>query len=120
MLKPMKVKHYPLSKAARMIVLSSLIINIFMILLIAYFYHGAPNSGLKATLLILPAIFITIFVIFLLILRFRYTLLEKYPYLINLPSFVYRLGMEKDPVMQGKIISRISLFTPLRSSTSPY
>jgi uncharacterized membrane protein len=118
---PLSVKHYPLSKAARIAIAIALIFNVLALLSVAYYYpglpdivathvglNGVPNSyGYKSTLLTIPVIFLAIFLLLLLVMRFRYTLLEKYPYLINLPSFVYRLGMEKDSKMQGEIIGKV-------------
>ncbi|MEM3020344.1 MAG: hypothetical protein QW194_03400 [Candidatus Micrarchaeaceae archaeon] len=36
--------------------------------------------------------FTLISILLLLIIRYRYTLFEKYPYLMNLPSLFYRIG----------------------------
>jgi hypothetical protein len=109
---PLKVKHYPLSNLARAALLIGLILNIFVWLTVAYYYPTLPMQDSSA-FFIIPAIFTLIFVFFLMVLRFRYTLLEKYPYLINMPSFVYRLGMAKDPETEGKIISRVFIIHSL-------
>jgi len=51
-------------------------------------FTGRPTSyGNKATFLLLPFLFSIAPVIFLLIIRFRFTLINKYPYLVNLPAF---------------------------------
>lgn len=51
-------------------------------------FTGRPTSyGNKATFLLLPILFSIAPVIFLLIIRFRFTLINKYPYLVNLPAF---------------------------------
>ncbi len=115
----MKVTHYPLSRFARITLLCGLIVNIIALLIFAHYYQMLPSTipnhlnlnhnalGPKTSLLVIPAIFWTVFVLFLVIIHFRYTLLEKYPYLINLPSFVYRLGMEKNPKLEGEVINKV-------------
>jgi uncharacterized membrane protein len=119
--KTTKAVHYPLSGAAKALILSAFIINLLALFVVAYYYpslpnvtpthygiNGAPNSyGNKSSLLIIPGIFIALFVFLVLILRFRYTLLEKYPYLLNLPSFVYVLGTKTSPSVQGEVINRV-------------
>ncbi len=102
MAKSMKVRHYPLSKVARFVIALAFLINIVALIITWYYY-----PELKSTILIVPAIFLFVFAIILLLLRFRYTLFERYPYILNLPSFVYRLGMEKNPDVEGQIISRV-------------
>lgn len=117
----MKVKHYPLTQAARIIILLAAVLDLIAMLYIAYVYptlpqtipthygpNGAPTTyGSKSVLLIAPVIVLIISFLFLVIMRFRYTMLEKYPYLLNLPSFVYRLGMEKNQNVQGQILSQV-------------
>ncbi len=98
----MKVTHYPLSSGARAIIVVAFIINIIATLSFAYAYDGS-----KPSLLIIPGIFLTIFAILLVVLRFRYTLLERYPYLVNLPAFAYRLGIQKNPKTAGMVINRV-------------
>ncbi|MDE1857281.1 MAG: hypothetical protein KGH98_04365 [Candidatus Micrarchaeota archaeon] len=63
--------------------------------------------GSISSLLILPAIFWAAFVLLLLVLAFRYTLLENYPYLINLPSFLYKLSAMGDPAKEGAVVNRV-------------
>ncbi len=109
---PMKIKRYPLSNLARAALLIGLILNIFVWLTIAYYYPTSITQNSKA-FFIIPTVFTLIFVLFLLILRFRYALLERYPYLINMPSFVYRLGMAKDPETEGKIINKVFIIHSL-------
>lgn len=118
--KTTKVRRYPLSGEAKFTLLIASIINLIVLVLVAYYYpalpnvvathygiSGSPNSyGYKSTLLIVPGIFLAVFFFFLLILHFRYVLLEKHPYLLNLPSFVYLLG-EKSPALQGEIMNRV-------------
>ncbi len=95
----MKVKRYPLSRTAKSLILVAFTINVIASVVAVYNY--VPRLSIA------PAIFWSVFFLLLLMLRFRYALLEKYPYLLSLPSFVYRLGMEKSPALQGAIISRV-------------
>ncbi len=98
----MKVAHYPLSSGARLILLAALIVNVLATLAFASSYGAARPS-----LLILPGIFLTVFAVLLLILHFRYDLLERYPYVVNLPAFAYRLGIQKNPKTAGIVINRV-------------
>jgi|Deesub1362A_J573_1020465.scaffolds.fasta_scaffold00076_127 uncharacterized membrane protein len=51
-------------------------------------FSGEPTSyGRREVFLLLPAAFSPAPIIFLIIIRYRFTLLNKYPYLINLPAF---------------------------------
>lgn len=51
-------------------------------------FSGEPNRyGDKSTFLILPAAFSIAPIIFLLLAKYRFTLINKHPYLINLPAF---------------------------------
>lgn len=51
-------------------------------------FSGKPDSfGTKDTFLYLPTAFSLAPLIFLLVIRYRFTLINKYPYLINLPAF---------------------------------
>ncbi len=51
-------------------------------------FSGDPTRyGDKSTFLILPAAFSIGPVIFILLTKYRFTLINKYPYLINLPAF---------------------------------
>ena len=45
---------------------------------------------------IAPFVFTCVLVVLLLIIRYRYTLFERYPYLMNLPSLFYHIGEQKD------------------------
>lgn len=124
-----KIKHQPLSSFARSIIFLAAVINVLMLLDIAYYYPSLPNTivthygsngapiayGSKVDLLYAPIILFAVFALILLILRYRYTLFEKYPYLINLPSFVYVLGSEGDAEVRSKIMGRV--FTVYALST---
>ncbi len=103
---PLKVKRYPLTNMARAALLIALMLNILAWVAVIHYY---PTLPLKSTgsFFLIPLIFTLVFLLFLFILRFRYTLLEKYPYLISMPSFVYRLGMAKNPETEGRIFSKV-------------
>ena len=101
---PLKVKHYPLSGLARAALLIAVILNVSIWIWVAHNYNSIISTD---ALFIIPSVFTIILAVFLIILRFRYTLLERYPYLINMPSFVYRLGMAKNPETEGKIIGKV-------------
>src|SRR3990172_333581 len=61
-------------------------------------FSGRPDSfGSKSTFLYLPAAFSLAPLIFLLVIRYRFTLINKYPYLANLPAFfaIIELPSEK-------------------------
>ncbi len=97
----MKVKYYPLSNGARSILVAAFVINIIATLAFIY------ADGSRKSLLIVPGIYLAVFAILLLVLRFRYTLLERYPYLVNLPAFTYQLGIQENPETAGIVINRV-------------
>ena len=103
---PIKVKHYPLSNLGRAALLIGLLLNIIVWITIAYNYQTSilQKSG---AFFIVPAAFTLVFILYLLLLRYRYVLLERYPYLVNLPSFAYRLGMQNNREMEGKVIAKV-------------
>ncbi|MCW6159600.1 MAG: DUF1648 domain-containing protein [Candidatus Micrarchaeales archaeon] len=119
--KQLKIKRYPLSSTARAIILLAALINVVTWLAIVYYYPALPNTipthfnasgtptsyGDKIVLLIVPAVLSAIIIIILLVLRYRYTLLERYPYLLNLPAFTYRHGLEKNSATHGIVINRV-------------
>lgn len=100
----MKVKHYPLSTVARTAILLGFLVNIATLAIVAMNYGV---GGVTGALLIAPGIFMAVFIVLLLVLRYRYALLERYPYLVSMPAFVYRLGMNKNADVQARIISRV-------------
>lgn len=54
---------------------------------------GEPDAfGNRLTFLFLPVAFSLAPVIILLIVRFRFTLINRFPYLVNLPAFFSQLG----------------------------
>ncbi len=105
----MEVTHYPLSNGARLILVAAFVINIIATLASIY------ADGSKPSLLIVPGIFLAVFALLLLVLRFRYTLLDRYPYLLNLPAFTYRLGIQENPKTAGIVINRVFTIHALAS-----
>ncbi len=88
-----KLKRYGLERGARALIVIGLLFNLFA-WIIAIYYFGL--LGNKVRLLIVPFVFTCVSAIFLLVIHYRYTLFEKYPYLINLPSIFYRIGQQKN------------------------
>ncbi len=69
-------------------------------------FKGEPTRyGDKSTFLIVPAAFSIAPVIFLLLTKFRFTLINRYPYLINLPGFFINIT-KVSPEKRGFWINR--------------
>lgn len=81
------LKRYGLENIAKALIIVGLLLILFSWVLGVY-YLG--NIG-KPVLFIVPFIFTCILAVMLLFIRYRYTLFEKYPYLMNLPSLFYRI-----------------------------
>ena len=82
------LKRYGLEKAAKVLIAIGLLL-VFSSWVIGAYYFSVTGRG---ALLIIPAVFTLVLAILLLVIRYRYTLFEKYPYLMNLPSLFYRIG----------------------------
>ena len=82
------LKRYGLEGIAKILIS----IGLLFVLLswITAFYYFGPNS--KNALFIVPFIFTCVIAVLLLVIKYRYTLFEKYPYLMSLPSIFYRIG----------------------------
>jgi hypothetical protein len=89
----MKLKRYGVEGRAKVLISIGLLFNLLAWILAAYYFW--LNGGL-AVLFIVPFIFTCVSAISLLVIRFRYTLFERYPYLMNLPSVFYRIGEGKN------------------------
>ena len=63
--------------------------------------------GRAVILFIAPFIFTCVLAVLLLMIRYRYTLFEKYPYLMNLPSLFYRIAEKKNQDNRGVAFSMI-------------
>ncbi len=99
-----KLKRYGLEGGAKALIAIGLLFNLSAWFVAAYYFGLA---GSRITLFIVPFIFTCISAIGLLVIRYRYTMFEEYPYLMNLPSFFYRLGERKDASKQGIAFSMI-------------
>ena len=60
-----------------------------------YDLYGRPNGwGSKAGLLLAPTILTGVYVALLTIIKYRYTMIERYPYLVNMPAFMALMGSD--------------------------
>ncbi len=105
------IKPTPLSTRGRVLigVMVLFFVMIWGVSLYAYYtlpervpthfgFSGKPDSiGTKDTFLFLPFAFSLAPLIFLLVVRYRYTLINRYPFLVNLPVFfaILELPSEK-------------------------
>ncbi len=99
-----KLKRYGLEGVAKALIALGLLFNLSAWLAAAYYF--SLSSG-RTTLFIAPFIFTCISALGYLVIYYRYTLFEKYPYLMNLPSFFYQLGGRKDTSKQSIAFSMI-------------
>ncbi len=98
------LKRYGLEGAAKALIAIGLLLTILS-WIAGFYYFGIVG---KTVLFIVPFTFTCILAILLLAIRYRYTLFEKYPYLMNLPSIFYRIGAgKKGPDNQSKAFSMI-------------
>lgn len=89
------LKRYALEGGAKTLIALGLLFDLAAWIVAAYYFG---SSGSKVTLFIAPFIFTCVSIVLLAVIRYRYTLFEKYPYLMNLPSIFYRIGQGKDGV----------------------
>ncbi len=96
------LKRYGLEGVAKAL------IAIGLLLLLSAWVAGLYYFGItgKITFLV-PFIFTCVLAVTLLVIRYRYTLFEKYPYLMNLPSIFYRIGQKKGSNDQSIAFSMI-------------
>ncbi len=87
------LKRYGLEGGAKILIVIGLLFNLFAWFVDAYYFG---HTSAKIALFIAPFIFTCISAILLLVIYYRYTLFEKYPYLMNLPSIFYHIGEGKD------------------------
>ncbi len=88
-----KLKRYGMEEGAKILIVLGLLFNLSAWLVAAYYL--SPSGG-RIALLIVPFIFTCVSALLLLVIHYRYTLFEKYPYLMSLPSIFYRIGEQKD------------------------
>ncbi len=97
------LKRYGLERVAKILIGLGLLFNLFS-WVAGFYYFGITNS---ISLFIIPPIFTLILIVLILVIRYRYTLFEKYPYLMNLPSLFYRIGQQKNSNNQSVAFSMI-------------
>ena len=99
------LKRYGLEGMAKALIAVGLLLVLFS-WFVGIYYFGI--SG-KAVLFIVPFIFTCVSALLLLVIKYRYTLFEKYPYLMNLPSLFYRIKERKGT--NNKSIAFSMIFT---------
>ena len=116
-----KIPASPLSPRGRWLVAANLLGLIGLWLLALAFYFPLPQTipvhfdlagnptryGSKFSLLLLPAAFSIAPAIILLATRFRFTLVNDYPYLVNLPAFFATHLPKLSPERQSWWINRL-------------
>ena len=97
------LKRYGLEGIAKILIAIGLLLVLFSWIAGVY-YYGIVG---KITMFIVPFIFTCILAVTLLAIRYRYTLFEKYPYLMNLPSIFYRIREKRGSNNQSIAFSMI-------------
>ena len=97
------LKRYGLEGAAKVL------IAIGLLLILSSWFVGIHYFRLngRIALLVVPLIFTGVSAVLLLVIKYRYTLFERYPYLINLPSLFYRIGRQEGSNNQSIAFSMI-------------
>ena len=98
-----KLKRYGLEGIAKAFIAISLLLLIVS-WIAAFYYYGIIG---KSVLFIIPLIFTLASALILLMLRYRYALFERYPYLMNLPSLFYRIEDKKGKENRSRAFSMI-------------
>ncbi len=93
------LKRYGLESAARVFIAIGLLLILSSWILGAYYFSS--TGGISP--FIAPFIFTCVAAGVLLVIRYRYTLFEKYPYLLNLPSIFYRIGGRQNDAKKQSI-----------------
>ncbi len=100
------LKKYGLEKVAKILIIIGVLLVLSSWILGAY-YSGITNRGL--IIFIIPIIFTCVLAVLLLMIKYRYTLFEKYPYLMSLPSLFYRIEDKKNT--DNKSVAFSMIFT---------
>jgi hypothetical protein len=85
------IKQYGLESIAKMLIMIGGLL-VLASWVVALYYFGFTDQN---ALFIAPVIFTCVFVVTLLVIKYRYTLFERYPYLMTLPSLFYRIDKSK-------------------------
>ena len=96
-----KLQRYGLEKGAKVLIAAGLLLILISWILAAHYLTVNQIAKDKLALLLIPLIFTAIAAILLLVIKYRYTIFERYPYLMNLPSIIYRIGGGKDTKKQS-------------------
>ena len=102
-----KLKRYGLEKGAKILIVVGLLLILVSWIMAAYYITVNPTAKSSLALLLVPVIFTAVAAILLLVIKYRYTLFEKYPYLMNLPSIFYHLGERNDTKKQSTAFNMI-------------
>ena len=95
------LKRYGLEKGAKVFIVIGLLLILISWILAVYYINVNQIAKDRLALLLIPLIFTAIAAILLLVIKYRYTIFERYPYLMNLPSIIYRIGGGKDTKKQS-------------------
>ncbi len=97
------LNRHGLEDTAKILIAVGLLLVLFS-WIVGNYYFGITG---KLTLFVVPLIFTSVLAVLLLIIKYRYTLFEKYPYLMNLPSLFYRIKERKGANRQSIAFSMI-------------
>ncbi len=97
------LKRYGLEGTAKILIVIGLLLVLFS-WIVGVYYFGITE---RFALFIASFIFTCVLAVLLLIIRYRYTLFEKYPYLMSLPSLFYRIEERKGTNNQSAAFSMI-------------
>ncbi len=98
-----KLKRYGLESAAKTLIAVGLLL-VLISWIAGFYYYRILERG---AILLVPFIFTCVLALLLLVIKYRYTLFEKYPYLMNLPSIFYRIGKSGSENKQSEAFSMI-------------
>lgn len=98
------LKRYSLEKVAKILIVIGILLVISSWIVGTYYLWNASRG---VVVFIVPFIFTCVLALLLLIIRYRYTLFEKYPYLMNLPSLFYRIKEKKNTDNQSVAFNMI-------------
>ena len=86
-----KLRRYGLEAVAKVLIFIGFLFVLFSWAASVY-YFGSVG---RFTLFLVPLIFTCVLALLLLVIRYRYTLFEGYPYLMSLPSLFYHIKERK-------------------------
>ena len=101
------LKRYGLEKGAKVFIVIGLLLILISWILAVYYINVNQIAKDRLALLIIPLVFTAVAAIILLVIKYRYTIFERYPYLMNLPSIIYRIGGGKDTKKQSMAFNMI-------------